>query len=288
MWTAQAFSQAPVSQADRLRARDHFRAGVAEFEHGDFQSALTDFQAAYQLAPHYAVRANIANCYVQMHEPVEALANFEAYLAEAPSIPQEQLRPIERQMTELHSQIAEVHVVVTPDGTHTDSVMVDGHPTPIRGLVRLSAAGAHVIEANVSGYQPERAEVNVTAGARSDVTLRLRTVAVASNAAPAAGTTTTQPEAQPAPQQPTSGSQPAPAAQPTAPIKPDQTASNASSGQAPVDTSSHGLSPTLAVAGVGVTAVALIAWGVFGGLALSANSSFNAAVSNIRSDTDPN
>src|SRR5687768_3777957 len=82
----------PVSAQDAAEdARAQFDAGVAAFAEERYADALAAFKAAYELRPHPVVLVNIANCHMELGEPVEASALFERYLREAD--PDDRRRP---------------------------------------------------------------------------------------------------------------------------------------------------------------------------------------------------
>ncbi|AKF04107.1 tetratricopeptide repeat protein [Sandaracinus amylolyticus] len=65
-------------EATRAAAREAFRAGEAAFIEEDDARALTLFRRAFELAPHDAVRFNIAVCLERLGRPEEALQEYEA------------------------------------------------------------------------------------------------------------------------------------------------------------------------------------------------------------------
>jgi hypothetical protein len=231
---------------------------------------------------------NIANCYMQMHQPAEAITWFEAFLSESPNAPADQRDEVQRQLAELRTQVAEVHIGLSPDTIHDAVVSVDGHPTAISSNIRLSP-GRHVIEATADGFQPERTEVNAAAGQRSDVVLRMRSTAqpaavnaVATTAVtpPPANTTVPAPEPTPAPTNATSTATTTTTAESSAPPMNDV-----------VDTRPHDnrtLSPAFFFTGVAVTGVALVSFASFGIAALVSNGTYESARSNIQNGTYTN
>jgi hypothetical protein len=284
-----ARAQAPVTAADRARARANFQEGVVAYQRGDFNVALAAFQTAYRIAPHPSVRINIANCYAQLHQPVEALTFFEAFLHESPTTPPEQFEAISHQIEQLRSQIAEVRVRIEPSTVHDPIVSVDGQATSIQNVVRMTP-GHHVVETSAEGFPARRTEVEATAGMRSDVVVNMNPPppVVATNVAPA--TTTATAAASPAPEASASPS-PAPVVVATAPASPPPASSSpTSTSQRDIDIprdENHGWPRTILLAGAGATALALIGWVTFGSLALVENGTFNDALSQFQNTSDP-
>jgi tetratricopeptide (TPR) repeat protein len=69
------------AQESGERPRDAFEAGERAFEAHDYQSALAHFRRAFALAPHDAVRFNVAVCYERLARFREALAEYDAAAA---------------------------------------------------------------------------------------------------------------------------------------------------------------------------------------------------------------
>jgi hypothetical protein len=283
-----ALAQRPPNAARRAEAGQHFRAGVAAYTRAEYTVALEEFQSAYRIAPHPSVRVNIANCFAQLRQPVEALTHFEQFLVEAPQVPPAQRTEIERQIAELRQQIAEVRVEVTPASARDAIVSIDGRATAIGNVVRMRP-GSHVIEVSADGFTPQRLELDVTAGARREVRLELRATAAATvaEAAPAPAASESTP-ARPAAATVASIT-PAPAAAEAAPAAPPAPrVARASAPPPPLpehprdDGRARGLHPAFFYSGVAVTAAGLIAWGVFGGLAWSENGVFEDAAARIQ------
>ena len=72
-----------AAQDNKAKARALFGEGVAAFDRGDFENALESFTQAYRLAPHPAVRVNMANCYEQLGRYAEATFNYQRFLEES-------------------------------------------------------------------------------------------------------------------------------------------------------------------------------------------------------------
>lgn len=279
---AQTDPAAGPSATDRAEARRNFQAGVAAYGRRDFEAALTSFQTAYRLAPHPSVRVNMANCYVELHRPAEAIAHFEQFLVEMPGAPAPQRTAIERQLRTLLSQVAELRIAVTPADAMGLAVTVDGQTVSTVRPARVSA-GHHVVEAFADGYATTRREIDTTAGTPQDVPLALsRAPATTPVATPV--TTPTAPVTAPvtAPTAPVTApvtAPTAPATAPTAPVATEPTAPALSvrTPQQPADDRRGRMRPAAFFAVAGVTVASAIAWGVTGGLALSARSDYDAA-----------
>lgn len=290
---AAATAQTPPSAADRAEARQRFQRGVAAFQRRAWEDALESFQQAYRLAPHPSVRVNMANCYVELRRPVEAIFHFEQYLAETPDAETPQRTAVQNHLRELRQRVTEVTISVSPANAAGVTATVDGLAVALDRTVRL-APGRHTLEVLAEGYFPARQDFDGPGGGQQRLTIALQANAATATAAPPA---TPQPATSSAP------ATPAPALATTAPAQPATVpASTAAAPSEPpaapavvaVETgpSTAPLSPPeprptqgqgLFWTAAGVTAVAVVATGVFGSLALSANGEFDDAVARVRS-----
>jgi len=307
-----AHAQTQPSLADRARAREAFQAGVAAYRTGDYTAALDSFQAAYNAAPHPSVRINIANCFMQLHRPVDAMAMFEMFLAESTSIPLAQRREVERQVAQLRTQLGEVTVSVEPAAALNPTATIDGAVVSTVRSVRVGV-GHHTLEVRADGFEPHRREIDVTAGAPATlrVSLRARAAGVATNAVATVGAATNSTSAATANTTPiasggsattsTAAAEPhPPPAAASAVVTPPatSTAQPSATGDASAlataaphtgsDTgTARGLPPALFIAAASFTGAAAIAWGIFGAVTLGANGTFEDAVRQGQAATNP-
>lgn len=287
---AAAAAQTTPSAADRAEARQRFQRGVGAFQRRAWEDALESFQQAYRLAPHPSVRVNMANCYVELRRPVEAIFHFEQYLAETPDAETPQRTAVQNHLRELRQRVTKVTISVSPTNAAGVTATVDGLAVALDRTVRL-APGRHTLEVLAEGYFPARQDFDGPGGGQQRLTIALQ-----ANAATAA---TASPPATPQPALSTPPTTPPPAVATTPPTAPASSAAAPSepppapavvavetgSSTAPLSppeprpTQGQGLFWTAA----GVTAVAVVATGVFGSLALSANGEFDDAVARVRS-----
>src|SRR5262249_37813352 len=83
-----AFVLAPAARAQTSAdglAHKHFESGAAYLEQADYDSALREFQAAYDLSKRPEILINVATVDERMGKLSEAIAALEKYLAEAPA-----------------------------------------------------------------------------------------------------------------------------------------------------------------------------------------------------------
>jgi tetratricopeptide (TPR) repeat protein len=83
-----ALAAAPASAepdpAARTQAAAHFRQGQAYFQHEDYDRAIAEYQAAFDLSAEPSLIFNIALCYDRSSRPEQALQAFQRYLQLAP------------------------------------------------------------------------------------------------------------------------------------------------------------------------------------------------------------
>lgn len=162
------------SRADdeQARARTLFAQGVEGFERGDYEAALAAFEQAYRLAPHPAVRVNMANCFEQLGRFPEAVFNYERFLQESDgSATREQRAAVSEAIQRLKQRIGHLVVVTSPADaalTIDGAAVVHGelHPIPL-------AAGTHTLRAVKPGYVPSERLIEVQAGVERRIRLEL-------------------------------------------------------------------------------------------------------------------
>ncbi len=142
----------PVRAADeKARARVLFNQGVAEFEAGEHRAALASFESAYRLAPHPAVRLNMANCYERLGRLVEATFNYERFLEESgENVSAAQRADVDTAIASLSQRIGTLVVERDPSNA---VLRVDGEipKTLPSGAVRLPT-GRYDLSVTASGF----------------------------------------------------------------------------------------------------------------------------------------
>ncbi len=174
-----------AAQDDKTKARTLFGEGVAAFERGDFENALESFTQAYRLAPHPAVRVNMANCYEQLGRYAEATFNYQRFLEESGgNISPEQRRDVEAAIARLKLKFGEIVVETNPADV---SLSIDGSSAQrgLDGRIQLRA-GSHLVRATKPGYVSLERTIEVEGGAEQRVVLELEPLSPPS-AAPLAG-----------------------------------------------------------------------------------------------------
>jgi tetratricopeptide (TPR) repeat protein len=130
---------------DANEARAHFEQGVAHFEEGRYSEALAEFRDAYRIRPHPSVLVNLANCYQNLGRPVEAAQHFERYLRDARgSLDSAATAEVQRALGASRASIGTIEIY-GPAGV---GVHVDGNDvgtTPLSRPIEVNP-GMHVVE----------------------------------------------------------------------------------------------------------------------------------------------
>lgn len=158
---------APSSRAEKnsgniAQARSEFERGVAAFESGRLTEALAAFQSAYTLSPTYRILFNIAQTQAELGRPHEAIASFQAYLAEgADEIPAQRRNKVQAEIESLSAQVGYVRI----NGPEGARVWLDGQPTgvlPLAAPVRLPAGNHRLVIKHDNGRSCQK-DIFVTA-----------------------------------------------------------------------------------------------------------------------------
>ena len=172
----------------RSAARAKLVEGVDALRRGEHRAALERFHEAYALVPSPKIHYDFGLAYLGLGRRAEALSAFERFLAEAPDAPADKRERAARQTTALRPQIGVVEIAVkgAPDST---AIAVDGREvgrSPLARSVYLDP-GRHEITVRLSADGAGAVErVDVRAGARLEVVLRVDGAdAAVASAAPA-------------------------------------------------------------------------------------------------------
>jgi len=153
-------------------AKQEFMSGVEAFEAGRHTTALAHFQEAYRLKPHPLVRVNIANCYVRLGKPIEAVFHFKKFLASDEG-EASQRSEIEAEIESLMKKVGAVQLLISPDGAQVQVDDGDRRTAPIMEAIQL-AEGHHKVVVSLHGYQAYEGDFRVKGGKTIDVDIRLK------------------------------------------------------------------------------------------------------------------
>lgn len=169
---ALASTEAQAQNAS-AEARAAFQEGVRQFADRHFAEALEAFRRAYRTRPHPSVLVNIANCYLALEDPRQAISYFERFLGDPTNNASAQQRgEIQQALLNARRRLAQVQVFVQPAGAE---VFVDGDlvgSAPLRRPLELGP-GPHVIEARHQGSVTQQYQARLEPGAQLTITLDL-------------------------------------------------------------------------------------------------------------------
>jgi hypothetical protein len=263
-----ASAQPPTPTAEqRARARELYGEGQRQFAAHAYTEALAAFEGAYAQVPNPVVLLGVASAQEQLGQRVEARATLERYLRERADAPDR--AEISARIAALPSgpvavappATGTIHVACTPSGA---AIELDGHAAGTSPTDLTVPAGPHELRLTLAGYAPISRTVAVTAGSTVDVSVEL-----ASEADVAAVGTDTSDEMSEDAAFGDEGDESGDEAEEATPPE-----------EAPVSTDpSAGVWVTTAIAGV-----ALVTGTVFGFLALSRQSDFDAMPTRAAAD----
>jgi tetratricopeptide (TPR) repeat protein len=163
-------------QDPREAARVRFAQGLERAGQSDYEAALREFTAAYELSPHFAVLYNIGQSLIALGRPVEAVDTLSKYLRDGQEqVPPDRRLQVETQISLLQSLFAELTITTDRPGA---LISVDGREvgrTPLYQPLRL-AAGTHAVSAVVEspgGTTTINRTVTITPGERQVLSLDL-------------------------------------------------------------------------------------------------------------------
>ena len=156
---------------DVERARKHFSQGLKLYKDGDFDAALVQFERAYAVKANFKVLYNIAQCYFELHQYVEARDTLSRYLKDgAGAIDAERQAAVESDLSELQRRIAHVAISVNVAGA---TVYVDGKKagtTPLAAPIDVNE-GQRTISVETADRGTKQRIVRVAGGEEQAVSL---------------------------------------------------------------------------------------------------------------------
>jgi tetratricopeptide (TPR) repeat protein len=106
-------ARAQQSDDQMTRARTHFEAGRALYQLGNYNEALREFGAGYQLAPRPQFLLNLGQCYRKLDDLANARSMYQRYLHDAPASDPERTQA-EQILVEIEKQIADREAAQAP------------------------------------------------------------------------------------------------------------------------------------------------------------------------------
>jgi hypothetical protein len=157
--------------AEATQARELFQEGVAHYETRRYTEALASFQEAYRRKPHPLVLVNIANCFDKLQRPVEAIENFEAFLASGEGS-EKQRDEVRAAVTELQKQLGSITFRVSPPAAR---IAIDDIERPAGASEQQRVqVGRHHVSISATGYETVLRLVDVHPQETTDITVDLK------------------------------------------------------------------------------------------------------------------
>lgn len=163
-----ASAQEPTAE-QRAHARQLYTEGQAHFTAHEYQQALDAFQGAFREVPNPVVLLGVASAQEQLGQREQSRATLEQYLVLRPDAPDR--ASIEQRIAALPAATTgTVHVACTPAGA---SIELDGHTVGTGEAETTATPGAHEIRVSLAGHAPITRSIDVQAGHRVDLELTL-------------------------------------------------------------------------------------------------------------------
>jgi len=157
-------------------ARERYDRAMELVKEQDYQSALIEFQRAYELEPNFQVLFNIGQAHVALGRPIEAIDALTRFLSDGGAAVSSEQR--KRTLDEIERQrafVGEIILTVAPPGA---LVTVDGREigkSPLPGPVRVGI-GSHRVSVTAEGYVPFEKSLTVAGKDRKELAVQLAAV----------------------------------------------------------------------------------------------------------------
>jgi hypothetical protein len=183
-----AYAQASADTAEdaRKEASEHFRRGVELYQERAFRGALAEFERAYQIAPDYRLRYNIAQTRLELQDYLGATQGYELYLQEGGAeIPSERREEVELALSAMRERVGRVSIRVNREGAEVFIDDVSVGKSPLAPTLPINVGQHRVLARGDDGV--EVASVVQIAGgdvAEVELTLRAKEVQVVHDSSP--------------------------------------------------------------------------------------------------------
>jgi tetratricopeptide (TPR) repeat protein len=169
LWAQSADAASPEADVDQ--ARKHFSQGLKLYKDGDFDAALVQFERAYAIKSNFKVLYNIAQCYFELHQYVEARDALSRYVKDGEgNIDAERKSAVENDLAELQKRIAHLKLSVNVNGA---TVYVDGKKagvTPLPGAIDVNE-GQRTIAVEAQDHGSKQRVVRLAGGEEQSIKL---------------------------------------------------------------------------------------------------------------------
>ena len=152
-------------------AAEHFQLGLNHARASEIDAAATEFEAAYQASPNFAVLYNLGRTYMAMGRAVDAVDAFTRYLAEGGSTIESKRRAeVAASIALNEKRIGQLEIEVEPA---LSAVQIDGKAVPVgEHAVRL-LVGEHALLVSAPGYRSYAQALTISHQAATPVRVHL-------------------------------------------------------------------------------------------------------------------
>ena len=165
---------APAPADERAdAAREHISRGESLYDAQNFEGAIAEFRAAYELlaghAARYQVLYNLGLCHERLGQYADALRNYERYLHEGGPDAADRAA-VEASMRTLEGLLGTLvlHIRFEQNTPSTQvEIWIDQRLAGHGGGAYLLPSGRHSVEVRAEGYEPALHEVSLTARSES-------------------------------------------------------------------------------------------------------------------------
>lgn len=167
-------SQSTTAQSSAQdEAAERFERGVELYDDGALEAALVEFERAHSLTLDYRVLYNIARVQTERHRYVEAIGQYERYLAEGGhGIQDDRREEVKRELETLKRRVAELYVESNVSGAELLIDDVSVGTLPLLGPVLINP-GSSRIRLEKFGYAPASQDIKVAGGDKPRLILNL-------------------------------------------------------------------------------------------------------------------
>lgn len=164
-----ALAADPTPEA-KQEASDRFKHGVALYQAGNLNSALAEFERAYELMPHPTVLFNIGMTYADLDRPVESTESLEKLVASPGALSADRLTKAKDTLEAQKSKTGTLDVKVTVEGAQIEVDGVIVGVAPLKEALHLTT-GLHVVGAIAPAHAPQRRSLTIASKAAQTMEL---------------------------------------------------------------------------------------------------------------------
>lgn len=155
--------------ANKAKAKKWFRAGTKHYKKGELDKAIESFKKAYSFWKRRSLLLNLAVCYAEKDEPVEAVTYLRRALKGADEKERAEIRgAIPAKLKEAEQNVGVLKVsVFSPRAT----IIINDDPVGVGSVEQIVKSGTHKIVIREDGLERERRTIEVAGGKTANLTI---------------------------------------------------------------------------------------------------------------------